>query len=271
MRLWTTMSLQLIALIVVSLACSILFSSLLIMNHLPVWWMICIPILYLSTLLIHRGSGVLILLGFAAYFLINMPVYAPATTAQLYMLLLFAVMTGLSYWLQVILFHAQCALKVAEARVSQLIAVDPETGFDNRDRFLMDVEAERDRLIRHGETFVVSFITLPILNHFEKRYGSSEYEWFLDYFSDELHEATRRTDKKYRVAQDTFVMIFPRTSIENAQIVHERIRPLLLEYSRQNGDSLTVECSEKSFEVNLENATIRLEEIYRYVESKTKK
>ncbi|MBR3216287.1 MAG: hypothetical protein IKF69_07595, partial [Exiguobacterium sp.] len=64
---------------------------------------------------------------------------------------------------------------------------------------------------------------------------------------------------------------FPQTSIENAQIVHERIRPLLLEYSRQNGDSLTIECSEKSFEVNLENATIRLEEIYRYVESNTKK
>ena len=84
MRHWTTMSIQLIALIVVSLTCSILLSSVLILNHLPVWWMICIPILYLSTLLIHRASGVLILLGFAAYFLITMPVYETAATAQLY-------------------------------------------------------------------------------------------------------------------------------------------------------------------------------------------
>lgn len=268
MRHWTTMSLQLITLIVGSLVCSILFSSILIINELPVWWIVCIPILYLSTLFIHRGSGLLILLGFAAYFLITMPVYTTAAIAQLYILFLLAVLTGLSYLIQVSLFRAQFALKVAEARVSQLIAVDPETGFDNRDRFLMDVAAERDRLVRNGETFVVAFITLPILDDFEKRYGSSEYEWFLDYFSDELHEATRRTDKKYRVAQDTFAMIFPQTSTESAQIVQERIRPLLLDYSLQNGKALTVSCSDRMFEVNLENSSIRLEEIHQYLESK---
>lgn len=271
MRHWSAMSLQLIALIVGSLIVSTLLSSVLMMNNLPVWWMICIPVLYLSTLLIHRASGVLISLGFGAYFLIMMSGTTIPLNIQLLILLLFAMLTILAYLLQVGLFRSQFALSVAEARVSQLIAVDPETGFDNRNRFLMDLEAERDRLIRNSGTFVVTFVTLPLLNDFEKRYGRSEYEWFLDYFSDELHEATRRTDKKYRVASDTFAILFPQTSLENAQIVHERIKPLLQGYSRLDGEPLTIDCLDKSFEVTLENSFMSLDEIRMYLSEDEKK
>ncbi|WP_215141231.1 diguanylate cyclase domain-containing protein [Exiguobacterium qingdaonense] len=266
MRYWSTLSLRLIALIVGFVTMSSLFSMFLILNQLPLWWTAFIPILLLSTLIVHRGSGSLILLAFSSYFLLSMP-DSLDTIDQLFVILQCVVLTGLAYLLQVMLFQSQFVLRVAEARVNQLIAVDPETGFDNRDRFLMDVEAERNRLIRHGETFVVTFITLPILNDFKKRYGPSEYEWFLDYFSDELHEATRRTDKKYRVARDTFAVIFPQTSDVNAQVVRERVQSMLLEYSRQDGESLTINCSDKSFEVDLEHANTRLEEIRSFLSS----
>lgn len=268
MRHWSAMSLQLIALIVGSLIVSTLLSSVLMMNNLPVWWMMCIPVLYLSTLLIHRFSGVLISLGFGAYFFIMMAGYEIPVHKQFIILLLLAMLTILAYLLQVGLFRSQFSLSVAEARVNQLIAVDPETGFDNRNRFFMDLDAERDRLIRNGGTFVV---TLPLLNDFEKHYGRSEYEWFLDYFSDELHEATRRTDKKYRVASDTFAILFPQTSLENAQIVHERVKPLLHEYSRLDGEPLTIDCLDKSFEVTLENSFMSLDEIRIYLNEDEKK
>ncbi|MGY0202215.1 hypothetical protein ACW7EJ_00650, partial [Acinetobacter soli] len=42
--------------------------------------------------------------------------------------------------------------------------------------------------------------------------------------------------QKYRIAHDTFAIIFPHTSPKSAQVVHDRIRPLLEHYELQSGE-----------------------------------
>ena len=260
---WSKDSFRLITFIISLAATSALFTSLLFIYTLPLWMLLVLLISTVLTLLVHPLTGAGVLVAMLVYCLMIAPPVDLSGTAALLVAIASIGVVGWTILISRELYATQLARRIAEEKVRQLIAVDPETWLDNGERFRMDVEAERDRLIRHGGTFVVSFIRLPELVTFEKTHGRTEYEWFLNFFSDELHEATRRTDKKYRISTDTFAIIFPQTSLENAQLVHERMKPLLAVYELQSGEPMTFTCADQFFEVNFENSVTAVEAILR--------
>lgn len=262
MRVWSKDSLYLIILDVCLIIASIVYTSLYFIYDLNPWLLVTIPLIITSTLFLNQWSGIVVTLGFTAYLFTIKDAIELDTLIIFLLTVTMLITTALSYLLNHRLYTYQLAQREAEVKVRQLIAIDPETLFDNSDRFRLDVETERDRLIRHGGSFSVSIIHLNEFVDFEKLYGQTEYEWFLNYFSDELHMATRRTDQKYRIAIDAFAIIFPYTSPESAQVVHERIRPLLEQYELQSGEHVALTYEDTFYEVTRENCNSVVNEIF---------
>lgn len=270
MKQWTNESFYLFGLIACMIVGTMAYTVLLSESDTGLLGYLILPAIVLSSLIFGMRAGltlsVTLLLFLFIYFRWFASIYE-AGNVQFFnsrgisftiLLLVMSVLSGLVHQL---VKNVQLSRLELEERARQLIAVDPETWLDNADRFRMDVNSERDRLIRHGGSFAVSFIQLHELINFEERYGRTEYEWFMNYFSDELHMATRRTDQKYRVAQDTFAIIFPYTSPAAAQVVHDRIRPLLEQYELQSGEHVGLTYEDTFYEVSQENCNAVVEQI----------
>lgn len=271
MKQWTRESVNLFGFISVLIIGTMLYTYLLLDSDVGILGFVILLIIVIASLFFGMRAGmtisVALLLFLFIYFRWFAPVYLEGSI-QFYnltglsftaLLLMMSIVAGLIHELAQ---HVQLSQHALQEKARQLIAVDPETWLDNAERFQMDLTAERDRLVRHGGTFSVSFIHLNDFAHFEEHYGQTEYEWFLNYFSEELHLATRRTDHKYRIAQDTFAIIFPYTSPEAARVVHERIRPLLDQYELQNGNQITLDYEDHFYEVNQENCNDVVEQLF---------
>lgn len=132
-------------------------------------------------------------------------------------------------------------LKNQELRdqVRQLVAIDAETGLDNKERFMLELQLEIDRTKRHGEAFTVFLYKIDYLTEFKKLYGYQEYERFLLYFSKQLHHSTRTTDKKFRLSTEEFAVILPYASEEHMSILTERFRHMIGDYRTDSNKMVT--------------------------------
>lgn len=270
MNRWTNESIKLFGLISSLIIGTTLYTVLLVESEIGILGYVILPVVVLCSLAFGMKSGITLTVALLAflfiYFLWFAPIYQEGEVqffnwkgiSYTALLLIMSILSGLIHQL---VKKVQLSRHELEERARQLIAVDPETWLDNAERFRLDVNSERDRLIRHGGSFSVSFIQLHEFLDFEERYGQTEYEWFLNYFSDELHMATRRTDQKYRIAIDMFAIIFPYTSPEAAQVVHDRIRPLLEQYELQNGERVSMTYEDTFYEVTQENCNEVVDEI----------
>ncbi len=124
-------------------------------------------------------------------------------------------------------------------QVRQLVAIDAETGLDNKERFNLELQLEIDRTKRHGEAFTVFFYKIDYLIEFKKLYGQQEYETFLAHFSKQLHDSTRTTDKKFRLSTEEFAVILPYASEESMAILTERFRHLIGDYRTTSNKTVT--------------------------------
>lgn len=270
MKQWTNESIYLFGLIACMIVGTMAYTVLLSESNVGILGYLILPAIVLSSLIFGMRAGltlsVTLLIFLFSYFRWFSSIYE-AGNVQFFngkgisftiLLLVISILSGLVHQL---VNTVQLSRHELEEQARQLIAVDPETWLDNTERFRMDLSAERDRLIRHGGSFSVSFIHLNDFARFEEHYGRTEYEWFLNYFSDEFHMATRRTDHKYRVAVDTFAIIFPYTSPKAAQVVHDRIRPLLEQYELQSGKHVSLTYEDTFYEVNRENCNTVVDKI----------
>ncbi|WP_161568827.1 diguanylate cyclase domain-containing protein [Exiguobacterium sp. SH5S13] len=126
-----------------------------------------------------------------------------------------------------------------QEQVKQLVAIDTETGFDNRGRFNLELQLELDRTKRHSEAFTVFLYKIDYLKEFKKLYGQREYERFLLYFSERLYQSTRTTDKKFRLDTEEFALILPDASDEHMMILTDRFRRMLGDYETESGKLVT--------------------------------
>lgn len=124
-------------------------------------------------------------------------------------------------------------------QVRRLVAIDTETGLDNQDRFVLELQLEIDRTRRHGEAFTVFLYKIDYLTEFKKLYGQQEYENFLNYFSRQLYISTRTTDKKFRLSVEEFALILPHASEEHMSILTNRFRDMLGDYKTESGKIVT--------------------------------
>lgn len=124
-------------------------------------------------------------------------------------------------------------------QVHRLIAIDIETGLDNKERFSLELQLEINRTKRHGEAFTVFLYKIDYLTEFKKLYGQQEYERFLIYFSEQLHQSTRTTDKKFRLSMEEFAFVLPYASEDHMVVLTDRFRHMIGDYKTASKKTVT--------------------------------
>ncbi len=122
------------------------------------------------------------------------------------------------------LFAAQVSIALQNAlahRVVELRAqTDALTGLRNHGTFREDLL----RAVRRGDPFALLMLDLDDFKSFNDRRGHEAGNALLTGIATAINEACRETDQVYRYGGDEFCLILPRTMLDDATDVAERIR-----------------------------------------------
>lgn len=111
-------------------------------------------------------------------------------------------------------------------KFEQFVTIDETTGFDNKRRFFFELEEEFNRSQRVQAPFSLLLIQIKYYDKFCSLYGQKEADHLMQTLSGILWNHTRRTDRKFRLEEDTFAIILTNTSETNVDIVIEKIEHL---------------------------------------------
>src|SRR5699024_4074943 len=105
----------------------------------------------------------------------------------------------------------------------RLVAIDPITGFDNKERMFVELELEYNRSKRYGQTFTLIFLKVNHVDQFEKLYGEEEMSRLFKHIANEIHHSIRRSDQKFKPEKDLFAFILSNTPIGNITPVLKKL------------------------------------------------
>lgn len=123
-----------------------------------------------------------------------------------------------------------------QEKIRRFVAVDPETGFDNRERMALEVTSEMKRIDRYGGAFVLLFLRVEHYELFRKLYGDKEREHLLSSIALVLQEMLRGTDRKFRYDLDCFAVELTNTTEESLEIIIDKLRERLKTHQLLNGN-----------------------------------
>jgi diguanylate cyclase (GGDEF)-like protein len=124
--------------------------------------------------------------------------------------------------------------KEMKEKFSSLVTIDEITKFDNQNRFLFHMEEEFKRTQRTHSPFSLLLIKIKYFERFEQLYGDKEKNHLLRSLSTLLWNNLRITDRKFRIADDTFAVILTNTEDENTGDVVRKIESLLKHHQLAN-------------------------------------
>ena len=107
--------------------------------------------------------------------------------------------------------------------LDELLLTGRAAKFASMHRFHQDLDYEIARSKRSKSTFVLIFLELTDLADIELRFGKEGQSKIIDAIGSALLRATRETDKKARVDENTFSLILPETPLDNIFIVTKKI------------------------------------------------
>ncbi len=139
------------------------------------------------------------------------------------------------------IFHTQKGTIIKQyqfwaKRYNELVTIDPNTGFDNEKRFYFELNEEFKRATRYEQQFTLLLIKIKNWNEFEKLYGPDESTHILRAFAANISQATRASDSRFRVFDDTFALILPETDAEGTETVMKKISTENEAYALKNKD-----------------------------------
>lgn len=108
--------------------------------------------------------------------------------------------------------------------LERLSATDPLTGADNRRRFTEQIEAEMARIRRGGEPFSVLALDLDNFKLINDQYGHQAGDDILKEFVQRCLDSIRPYDGVARVGGEEFMILLPKTVLEAARDIAERLR-----------------------------------------------
>ncbi len=114
--------------------------------------------------------------------------------------------------------------KRLESRMEQLATTDGLTGITNRRHFLELAETEVKRVSRRSSPLILALIDLDHFKHINDTLGHQAGDQALILLARVCQRNIRELDHFARFGGDEFVLLLPDTTVENAQIVLERIR-----------------------------------------------
>jgi len=126
-------------------------------------------------------------------------------------------------------------LQDTNQRLEHLAATDPLTGADNRRRFMEHVGAEIGRVDRGGAAFSVLALDLDNFKAINDQYGHQIGDEVLKRFVRTCVAAIRPYDGIARVGGEEFMVMLPRTELEAAIVIAERLRTAVASTSFESG------------------------------------
>lgn len=117
----------------------------------------------------------------------------------------------------------KCENDSLREQMRTLVSVDPDTGFDNKERLIMELKLEFNRSKRYGHTFTLLLIKINHLDQFEKLYGETELTELLQHLTKSMYRYTRVSDHKFRPEKDIFALLLTDTLENDVEIVIDKL------------------------------------------------
>ena len=118
--------------------------------------------------------------------------------------------------------------------IYELISTGRLSRLGNIHRFEVDLDDEIARSKRSKSVFPLLYIQLADPQQIKKRFGKAGQPKIMDQIGELILRITRDTDKKARIDDGTYGMILPETSVENLQVVinkiHSEIKKIKIEH-----------------------------------------
>ena len=127
-----------------------------------------------------------------------------------------------------------------QEEIRQFVAIDVETGFDNKYRMEAEVQAEMRRIERYGNKFTLILLQLDHLEDFKHLYGEKEAKHLLSSLAQAIQQTMRSTDRKFRYASDRFALLLTNTDDQSVDSVFEKLANCMTTHQLLNGKYVTL-------------------------------
>jgi diguanylate cyclase (GGDEF)-like protein len=191
--------------------------------------MYCLPI-SIAAWRLGRNAGLIASVCSAIALIILNPKQVFTDAATLVMLWNFVVVACLFSLVAVLVAEVTRLLE----KERMLARTDFLTGTHNRMAFMLEVDQEILRALRHGQSLSLIYIDLDEFKAVNDRLGHREGDRLLQAVGQTLLEAVRGIDCVARLGGDEFVVLLPNADSEAAAIVGPRLREILLLRMRQD-------------------------------------
>lgn len=108
--------------------------------------------------------------------------------------------------------------------INQVCVVDHLTGVWNRNGMLHKLEEEHERMMRSGQSCCVCMMDLDDFKRINDSYGHPVGDLVLQATTRFLNNKLRKYDSIYRYGGEEFLLCLPGSTLEDAQLLMERLR-----------------------------------------------
>jgi diguanylate cyclase (GGDEF)-like protein len=157
--------------------------------------------------------------------------------------------------------------RVLQEEIRQYVAVDSETGFDNKHRMVTEIQTEMSRINRYDGTFTLILLKMDHFEDFKKLYGEQETTHLLASLAATMQKTIRITDRKFRYGVDRFALLLTHTNDQSVEIVFDKLAESIKTHQLLNKKyvTLTFRSGHKVYD---KNASIEdYQELFEQIES----
>lgn len=122
----------------------------------------------------------------------------------------------------------------------QYVAVDVETGFDNKHRMIIEIQSEIKRIERYGGAFTLILLQMDYLDDFTRLYGKKETNHLLVSLAKSMDKTMRSTDRKFRYGIDRFALLLTNTNDDSVEIVFGKLAERIKTHQLLNDKYVTL-------------------------------
>lgn len=154
--------------------------------------------------------------------------------------------------------------KRLKEKVAHYVAVDTDSGFDNRARFEKALQEEVKRTNRTKEPFLFLLVEVQNLKKFKDLYGEGEEKFLISKLAEKINLIMRTTDRKYRFSSESFALILPATNADYLEVIYAKLKEQLHEHQLLSGNLVTIQLKAGHY-LYVADQQVSIEEIFETV------
>lgn len=151
--------------------------------------------------------------------------------------------------------------------VRQYVAVDVETGFDNKHRMAIEIQSEMKRVERYGGAFTLVLLQMDYFENFKRLYGEKETSHLLSSLAESMEKTIRLTDRKFRYENDRFALLLTNTDDQYVDVIYDKLAERITNHQLLNGKYVSLSFRSGHIVFNKDAGVRDYETLFSQVES----